>query len=76
MAKKEKTKIITGKKKIVKVKSLRTHKHLITLNDQEDKALLRYMSKYKVLNKTKFIRETLMLAIIRKFEEDHPTLFD
>jgi len=29
-----------------------------------------------VQNKSKFIRETLMVAIIRRFEEDHPTLFD
>jgi hypothetical protein len=56
--------------------SLRTHRQIFTLNDEENKALNRYISKYKITNKSKFIRETLMLAIIRKFEEDHPTLFD
>jgi len=65
-----------AKPKIIKVKSLRTHRHLLTLNDEENKALMRYIAKYKVSNKTRFIRETLMLAIIRKFEDDHPTLFD
>jgi hypothetical protein len=59
-----------------KRKALRIHKHLFTLNDDENKALIRYISKYKVINKSKFIRETLMFAIIKKFEEDHPTLFD
>ena len=56
--------------------SLRTHRQIFTLNDEENKALNRYISKYKISNKSKFIRETLMLSIIRKMEEDHPTLFD
>jgi hypothetical protein len=56
--------------------SLRSHRQVISLNDEENKALTRYLIKYKVENKSKFIRETLMFAILRKFEEDHPTLFD
>jgi len=61
---------------ISKRNSLRTHRQIFTLNDEENKALTRYITKYKVQNKSKFIRETLMLTIIRKMEEDHPTLFD
>jgi len=61
---------------VSKRNSLRTHRQICTLNDEEDKALSRYIAKYKVQNKSKFIRETLMLAILRKLEEDHPTLFD
>lgn len=56
--------------------SKRTHNHAFMLNDDENKALNRYLKKYKIANKAKFIRETLMIAIIRKMEEDHPTLFD
>ena len=62
--------------KVVKRNSLRTHRHLFSLNNEENKALNRYLAKYKISNKSKFIRETLMIAIIKKFEEDHPTLFD
>ncbi|MDO9152480.1 MAG: hypothetical protein Q7U47_02020 [Paludibacter sp.] len=62
--------------KVTKRNSLRTHRHFFTLNDEENKALNRYISKYKVKNKSKFIRETLMIAVIKKFEADHPTLFD
>lgn len=68
-----------AKKSIIpasKRNSLRTHRHIFTLNDEENKAMDRYLTKYKVQNKSKFIRETLMLSIIRKLEEDHPTLFD
>lgn len=56
--------------------SLRKHRQIFTLNDEENKALNRYIAKYKVQNKSKFIREAVMLTIIRKMEEDHPTLFD
>ena len=56
--------------------SLRTHRQIFTLNDEENRALIRYITKYKVQNKSKFIREALMLTIIKKLEEDHPTLFD
>jgi hypothetical protein len=62
-------------KPIRKKNSLRTHRQLFTLNDEENRALERFMKKYKIQNKSKFIRETLMLAIIRKLEEDSPTLF-
>lgn len=70
MAKKTKSKTLTERK------SLRIHKQIFTLNDEENKAMMRYISKYKITNKSKFIRETLMMAIIRRFEEDTPTLFD
>jgi len=61
---------------ISKRNSLRTHRQIFTLNDEENKALTRYITKYNVQNKSKFIRETLMMTIIRNMEEDHPTLFD
>ena len=56
--------------------SLRKHRHIFTLNDSEEKALSKYLTKYNVKNKSKFIRETLMVEIIRRLEKDQPTLFD
>jgi hypothetical protein len=56
--------------------SVRAHRQVFALNDDENKVLNRYIAKYKVMNKAKFIRETLMVSIIRKLEEDHPRLFD
>lgn len=58
------------------IKTLREHRHFFMLNEKENKALNRYISKYNVKNKSKFIREVLMTAVIRKLEEDSPTLFD
>ncbi len=54
----------------------RSNVHMFALNDQENKALNRFLEKYKIQNKSKFIRETLMSTIIRKMESDSPTLFD
>jgi hypothetical protein len=65
-----------NKQSLLKRNSLRTHRHIFTLNDEENRALNRYIKKYNVRNKSKFIRETLMIAIIKKMEEDNPTLFD
>jgi hypothetical protein len=56
--------------------TLRTHRQIFTLNDEENKALNRFIAKYKIQNKSKFIRETLMTTIIKKMEEDYPRLFD
>ncbi|MEI8271866.1 MAG: hypothetical protein WCG08_04530 [Paludibacter sp.] len=56
--------------------SLRIHRQVFTLNDEENKVLNRYIVKYRIQNKSKFIREAVMLNILRKMEEDHPTLFD
>ncbi len=56
--------------------NLRKHQHVFMLNDVENKVLHRYLATYNVENKSKFIRETLMQTILKKFDEDAPTLFD
>ena len=56
--------------------SLRKNRHIFTLNDLEEKALKNYLAKYKIQNKSKFIREILMFEVIRRLEKDQPTLFD
>lgn len=65
------------KKEAVKQRttSNRTNRLAIMLNDEEMKALSRFLEKYKIKNKSRLVRETLMKAILKKFEEDHPTLF-
>ncbi len=63
-------------KKSLNRKRLRIHRHVFMLNELENKALTRYLNQYKVTNKSKFVRETLIRAVLRQFEEDSPTLFD
>jgi hypothetical protein len=54
----------------------RQHRLTFRLNDLEMKALMKYYKKYKVKNKARFLRETIMFAVLKKFDEDYPTLFD
>ncbi|MCE5174898.1 MAG: hypothetical protein ABFC90_01115 [Bacteroidales bacterium] len=54
---------------------LRNRTVTITLNDPEYKALEKYCVKYKITNRARFIRESLMKSIITRMSEDYPTLF-
>jgi hypothetical protein len=54
----------------------RVHKQSFLLNTLEMRAINHYCKKYKVNNRSKFIRETIVTAILKKFDEDQPTLFD
>lgn len=54
----------------------RTNKLSVMLNDREMKALGIYCSRYRVKNKSEFLRETIMKTILKRFEEEHPTLWE
>ncbi len=55
---------------------VRKHPVAFLLNDKENEHLEHYIKKYKVRNKSQLCRETLMKAILKRLEEDAPTLFD
>ena len=57
-------------------KAPRTYKISILLNENEQRALDRFCERYGVANRSRLIRETLMRAILKKIENDQPTLFD
>ena len=48
----------------------------ILLNESEQRALDRFCERYHITNRSKLIRETLMRAILKKIDNDQPTLFD
>ena len=54
----------------------RSHRQTFTLNEKEYSAMLQYIKKYRIQNKSKFIRETLFASILKKFDRDYPSLFD
>jgi hypothetical protein len=65
------------KNKIPKKEQMkRMHRQSFMLNELEMKAINRYCKKYKVSNRSRFMRETIFTAILKKFEDDHPTLFE
>jgi hypothetical protein len=57
-------------------KLLRKHKMSFLFNEMEQSALESYCRKYKVENRSKFIRETVVTAILKQFDKDYPSLFD
>lgn len=54
----------------------RVNKKVIAFNNKEQKAIDYYCKKYRVGNKTKFMREAIITHILRKFDQDYPTLWD
>jgi hypothetical protein len=54
----------------------RTNRLSLMLNNREMRALGIYCNRYRVKNKSEFLRETIMKAILRRFEEEHPTLWE
>lgn len=54
----------------------RVHKITFKLNDEEYKAVERYLSRYKIGNRSRWYRETILSHILKTLEEDYPTLFN
>lgn len=54
----------------------RVKKKSILLNSHESQALEKYIKKYKISNQSKFMREAIMKVVLKKFSDDHPTLWD
>jgi hypothetical protein len=58
-----------------KPKMLRENTITFSLNDPEYQALQKYCSKYKITNRSRFVRESVMKMVINRLTEDYPTLF-
>jgi hypothetical protein len=66
-----------GRRTIYKEDKLkRTNRLSLMLNNREMRALGIYCNRFRVKNKSEFLRETIMKAILKRFEEEHPTLWE
>jgi hypothetical protein len=45
------------------------------LSKEEQRVIDQYLSKYKISNKSRWLRETVLSVIHQHMEEDYPTLF-
>ena len=54
----------------------RTNRTSILFNNREQEAINLFCEKYKITNKSKFMREAIMTEILKQFDEDYPTLFE
>jgi hypothetical protein len=62
---------------IFKEDRLRRNNRLsLMLNNREMRALGVYCNRYRIKNKSGFLRETIMKAILKRFEDEHPTLWE
>ncbi len=62
---------------LMKKKSLpRTHRVSFMLNDEEKRIIDHYIEKYGVSNVSKFMREAVVRTVLKRLDEDRPTLFD
>lgn len=67
---------IQRKYSVSKANHPRVHKVTFMLNDEENKMVKRYLAKYKIINKSRWYRETVLSHILKTLEEDYPTLFN
>ena len=54
---------------------LRVNKKSILFNNKELKAIDSYCKKYGISNWSKFMREAIICSILKKLDDDYPTLF-
>jgi len=54
----------------------RTNRSAILFNQREQEAINLYCEKYKIRNKSKFMREAILTEVLQRFDEDYPTLFE
>lgn len=59
----------------VREKLVRKHKITFMLNDKEMQAIENYLSRYRIKNKSRFYRETIVRHILKQMEKDTPELF-
>ena len=68
-------KVLKGKKS--KSKSVqRTKKAEFMLSDEEMEIIGFYLRKYKISNRSRWFRETIMNHILKNMDMDYPTLFE
>ncbi len=54
----------------------RSNRLTLMLNNREMRALAVYCSRFRVRNRSGFIRETVIKEIIRRFSDDLPSLWE
>ena len=53
----------------------RNRRIVCTMSEEELCIVNRYLAKYKISNKARWFRETILMFIHKNMEDDYPTLF-
>lgn len=54
----------------------RINKRVISFNNKEINVIEHYCKRYKIDNRSQFMREAIIKSILKKMDEDYPTLWD
>ena len=55
---------------------LRKERYSFLVNHDEKQTIENYLHKYKIENRSRWMRETLITFIIKNLDRDYPTLFN
>ncbi|MCD6564985.1 MAG: hypothetical protein J7K53_03480 [Bacteroidales bacterium] len=64
------------RRKVKDKKLKRTNRHTIMFNNRELDVLNAYCAKYKIRNRSKFMREAIITTVLKKLDDDYPTLWN
>jgi hypothetical protein len=53
----------------------RTNKLSLLLNNREMRALEAYCLRYRIKNRSQFLREVILSNVLKRFDDDYPTLW-
>lgn len=56
--------------------STRAERYSFLVNPNEKQMIENYLRKYKIRNRSRWMRETLITFIIKNLDQDYPTLFN
>lgn len=54
----------------------RKQRMVCLMSDEEIRIVERYLQKYKITNKARWLRETVLTHIHQQLDDDYPTLFN
>ncbi len=54
----------------------RTKKAVFMLSEEEHDLIQFYLKKYKISNRSRWYRETVMNHVLKSMDQDYPTLFE
>jgi hypothetical protein len=55
---------------------VRNERYSFLVNSDEKQTIENYLRKYKIRNRSRWMRETLITFIIKNLDQDYPTLFN
>ena len=56
--------------------SVRNERYSFLINSEEKQMIENYLRKYRIRNRSRWMRETLITFIIKNLDQDYPTLFN